>query len=241
MKIVIDHKTVKRYGKFGTILRWASIGFLAIGVYALFTPTIFSNQNLISVYFGVMIVGVLTSSLSNYLTSRYGRSPRPDELLDKALKGLDDKYTIYHYQLSIPHLLVSPSALYSLIPTFVDGKIVFDEKKNTWVRKGGSFLNRFLAREAFSRPDRELEAHRRDIVKFLKSKGIEREFSLQGIVVILSKNTQVEGQTESNEITVLPIEKMKEKIRRAAKTQTQVPAEIITAFQEDLNRFDDQQ
>lgn len=237
MRIVIDQKAVKKYGKIGSILRWASIGFLALGVYALFTPSIFSNQNLISIYFGVMIVGVLTSSLSNYLTTRYGRSPRPDELLDKALKGLDDKFTIYHYQLSIPHLLVSPTGLYTLIPTFIDGKIVFDEKKNTWVRKGGSFLNRFLAREAFSRPDRELEVNQRDVTKFLKTKGIDIEVPLQGIVVILSKQTEVEGQNEFERIVVLPIDKIKEKIRRSIKTQPELPNEVLNAFRESFNHL----
>lgn len=230
MKIVIDHKKIKRYGKFGSILRWASLGFLGIGVYAVFNPVIFNNENLVSIYFGVMIIGVILSSLSNYLTSRYGRSPRPDELLDKSLKGLDDRYTIYHYQLSIPHLLVSSVGIWTLVPTFVDGKIIYDPKKKTWIRKGGSFLNRFLAREAFGRPDKEISVHKTDLQKFLKSKDILNEFTLYGIVVLLNKNAILEDKINSGDIEILTLDKLKEKIRKTSKLQEEIPAEIFSAL-----------
>ncbi len=230
MKIVIDLKKIKRYGKVGSILRWASLGFLGIGVYAIFNPMIFNNENLVSVYFGVMIVGVILSSLSNYLTSRYGRSPRPDELLDKSLKGLDDRFTIFHYQLSIPHLLVSSAGIWTLVPTFVDGKIVYDPKKKTWIRKGGSFLNRFLAREAFGRPDKEIAMHTGDIQKFLKTKGISKEFTLHGVVVLLNKNATLDEKISSENIDILTLDKLKEKIRKTSKLSEEVPVEILTAF-----------
>ncbi len=234
MKIIIDQKMVNRYGKIGSILRWLSIGFLVLGVYAIFTPTIFSNQNLVSLYFGVMILGVIASSVSNHLTSRYGRSPRPDELLDKSLKGLDDRFTLYHYELPVPHLLIGQTGIWSLIPSFVDGKIIYDEKKKTWVRKGGSFLNRFLSREAFSRPDKELEVHKKDLEKFLKTKGVSEDFVLQGALVLLNKNTTIEGKSENDAIFILPLDKLKEKIRKGAKTQTEISPDILEAIKSEI-------
>ncbi|OJX41397.1 MAG: hypothetical protein BGO78_01305 [Chloroflexi bacterium 44-23] len=234
MKIVIDQKMVSRYGKIGSILRWVSIGFLALGVYAIFTPAIFNNQNLVSLYFGAMILGVIASSVSNQLTTRYGRSPRPDEMLDKSLKGLDDKFTLYHYEFSVPHLLVGQTGLWSLIPTYADGKIIYDENKKTWIRKGGSFMNRFLSREPFTRPDREIANQKKDLVKFLKSKGISEEFSLQGALVLLNKNATIEGKVENEEIFILPLDKLKEKIRKGAKAQDQISLEIVQALMSEI-------
>ena len=187
MKIIIDEKKVKKLGKIGVILRWTSIVFLIIALIAVFSPNAIENQTTLSIYFGVLVVGVLISSISNSLSSRYGKSPRPDELLDKTLKGLDDKYSFYHYRTSVPHLLVGPAGIWAIIPSFVDGEIIYDKEKRIWSRKSGSFINRFLSRESFIRPDKELSDFRKDFSKLLKENGINEteETKLNAAVIIL--------------------------------------------------------
>lgn len=230
MKIIIDQKMVTRNGKIGKILRWVSIAFLVVALFAVFSPNILTNPSMINIYFGVMIVGVFISSIGNHLTSRYGRSPRPDELLDKALKGLDDKYSIIHYELAIPHLLVGPSGIWSLIPTYVDGTISYDEKKKLWVRKGGSFLNRFLSREALGRPDKELIQNQKDFDKFLKINSIENEMKIMCAVILLNKNTVISDRSEEGNILILPFEKAKDKFRKLAKSQIEIHPDILNLF-----------
>jgi len=232
MKIIINEPKVKRLGKIGTILRWASILLLVVALFAVFSPKIINSQTSLSIYFGVLIVGVFLSSISNFLTSRYGKSPRPDELLDKSLKGLDDKYTIYHFKHSIPHLLVGPIGIWTLIPTFVDGEIMFDEKKKIWTRKSGSFLNRFLSREAFGRPDKELNDHKKEFSKFLSTNNISDNVQLKAAVILLNKKCSITHPLEEDDILVLPYEKAKEKFRKLAKSPIKLSDELLAGLTE---------
>jgi hypothetical protein len=232
MKIIINEPKIKKLGKIGTILRWTSIVLLVVALFAVFTPKLINSQSAISIYFGVLIVGVFLSSISNYLTSRYGKSPRPDELIDKSLKGLDDKYTIYHYKHSIPHLLVGPIGVWTLIPTFVDGEIIFDENKKIWIRKSGSFLNRFLSREAFGRPDKELNDHKKEFSKFLKAQGISENLQINAAVILLNKKCSIISPIQENEINILPYEKAKDKFRKLAKTPISLSTEVVNALSE---------
>lgn len=230
MKIHIDQKMINRYAKIGKILRWISIGLLALALFAVFSPNILSNPMMINIYFGVMIVGVFISSVGNHLTSRYGRSPRPDELLDKAFKGLDDKYSLIHYETPISHLLIGPSGLWTLIPSYADGTISFDENKKVWIRKGGSFLNKFLAREAFGRPDKELLQNQKDLQKILTTNSIDEKVTLKCAVILLNKNTKIVDSDQTDDILILPFDKAKEKFRKLAKSQNEISPEIIKAI-----------
>src|SRR5665648_176411 len=236
MKIIIDENKVKKLGKIGVILRWTSIGFLIIALIAVFSPNAIENQTTLSIYFGVLIVGVFISSISNSLTSRYGKSPRPDELLDMTFKGLDDKYSFYHYKTSIPHLLIGPAGIWTIIPSFVDGELIFDEKKKIWTRKSGSFLNRFLSREAFGRPDKELIDFRKGFSKLLKENEIvePEEIGLNAAVILLNKNCTINGSGNEKGILILPKDKAKDKFRKIAKNPVKIKDEIL----EVLSKFD---
>jgi hypothetical protein len=232
MKIIIDEKKIKKLGKIGSILRWLSIGFLVIALIAVFSPRAVENQTTLSIYFGVLLVGVLLSSVSNSLTSRYGKSPRPDELLDKTFKGLDDKFSFYHYKTSIPHLMVGPAGYWAITPSFVDGEIVFDEKKGFWTQKNRSFLNRFLSREAFGRPDKELKDFRKDFSKLLEQSGIpdSESIELNGAVILLNKSCTISGPKTDGEILILPFDKAKDRFRKLSKTQINVDEEVINVL-----------
>jgi hypothetical protein len=107
-----------------------------------------------------------------YYGNRWGRSPRPDELIDKGLKGLGREYTIYHYKTPAAHLLVGPAGLWTLMPYYQSGKIVYEKKR--WKSKGGGFLQSYLrlfGQENMGRPEieseTEIEATRRYLLKIL--------------------------------------------------------------------------
>ena len=68
------------------------------------------------------------------LGNRWGASPRVDEILDEALKGLDNRYGIYHYKLGTSHALISPAGAFALVPRFEDGEITYDGDK--WFAHG---------------------------------------------------------------------------------------------------------
>ena len=234
MKIVIDEKMVARNKKLSSIFRWASFIIMLAGLFIVFQPEVVNNPTLTTVVFAIIIVGFLLSSISNFLGSRFGRSPRPDELIDKSLKGLDDRFSIYHYELPIPHLLVGPGGVWSIIPSYVDGEIEFNQKKKIWVRKGGSVLNKFLARETLGRPDKEFATHQKDLDQFIKQNNLNFNLSLNKVVVLMHKNAAVGEQVDS-EIQVLPADKLKYKLRKQSK-ENQLPIEDLNKLKETIEK-----
>ncbi|MBW6472732.1 MAG: hypothetical protein K0B14_06380 [Anaerolineaceae bacterium] len=222
MKIIIDQKSVQRNATIGKILRWVSLGCMLMGLIAVFSEEIFSNPNLFTIFFSIMIVGVLLSSVSGFFTSRFGKSPRPDELINKTFKGLDDRFQIFHYRSSIPHLLISPAGIWSIIPTFIDGEIIFDENKGNWTHKRNSILNRLLQKEYFPNPLSEYKHHKKDLEKVLKEKiNIDNDSELKLLVLLLNKNVSLSGISEKDNILIMPFEKVKDRFRKMAKNNSQ--------------------
>ncbi|MDO9085876.1 MAG: NERD domain-containing protein [Anaerolineaceae bacterium] len=228
MKIYIDQKAVKRNALIGKFLRWISLGCMLIGLIAVFSQEISANTTLFSIFFSIMIVGVLLSSVSAFFTTRYGKSPRPDEMIDKSFKGFDDRYQIFHYQSSIPHLLVGPAGIWSITPTFVDGEITFDEKKNNWIHKKNSLLNRFLSKEYFPNPVSDLKHHQQELEKIIGSSGNLNDYELNSLVILMHRNVKLTGLSEKNNIFILPFEKVKDRFRKMVKNNEKIAGWEVT-------------
>jgi hypothetical protein len=226
MKIYIDQKAIKRNSLIGKILRWASLVCMLIGLLAVFSQEIAEKPSLFTLFFTIMILGVLLSSVSGYFTSRFGKSPRPDELIDKSFKGLDDRYHLFHYQSSIPHLLLGPAGVWAITPTFIDGEILFDEKKNNWIHKKNSLLNRILSKEYFPNPISEHKNHSKDFKKILQINNLDQNIELNSLIILMHKNVDFDAKSEFEKILLLPFDKVKDRFRKIAKTTSQ-PEEII--------------
>jgi hypothetical protein len=222
MKIIIDQKSVRRNTLIGKVLRWVSLGLMLIALIAIFSEDISSNPNLFTVYFSIMIVGVLLSSISSYFTTRFGKSPRPDELINKSLKGLDDRFQIYHYRSSIPHLLSGPAGVWSIIPTFVDGEIIYDENKGNWIHKRNSFLNKLLQKEYFPNPMSESKHHHKEFEKIISTeKNNKNNPEIKLLVLLFHKNASIVGVSEKDNILIISSEKIKDRFRKIAKIENQ--------------------
>jgi hypothetical protein len=193
---------------------------MLIGLMAVFSQEVAENPSLFMIFFSIMLVGVVISSISSYFTTRFGKSPRPDELIDKAFKGLDDRFHLFHYQYSIPHLLICPAGVWSVTPTFVDGEIVFNEKKSNWEHKKNSLINRFLSKEYFPNPVSDLKLSKKEFDKFLKMNQINQNVEIKSLIILMNKSVENVENNETDSILILPIDKVKDKFRKLLKNNT---------------------
>jgi len=69
----------------------------------------------VSIAFAALIIGFIAAQIGNHNLRRFAKRPRPDEVLDKALKGLDDNYAIYHWLLPADHVLLGPGGLFVIV------------------------------------------------------------------------------------------------------------------------------
>ena len=217
MNIITNDKLVKRNKRIAQI---ASISGLVVLVGGMIIS--FQNQELINYSFGALIIGFILSQIGIYFTSRWGRSPRPDELINQALKGLDSKFEIYHYTTPASHFLVGPAGLWVLMPRSQRG--VISLYRGRWRHSGGGFMQTYLklfGQESLGRPDLEMQNEIDHIQKYLSKKLPDLPLpEIQAALVFT--NDQVDIRIPEDEIPPAPtlyLSKLKEFMRKTAKTK----------------------
>ena len=152
MIILRDDKRIARMGLIAKITSYGGMAILLAGLALIFIVDDF--ERVIWLQLGALFVGWLAAQMGIYLTPRYVRSPRPDEVLDEALKKVAKNGRLYHYLLPAPHVLLTPQGVivFNLRPNV--GKISVDE--DDW-RQSGGFLKRFFGQEPIGNPTKELE------------------------------------------------------------------------------------
>ncbi|MFZ2095431.1 MAG: hypothetical protein WAV05_02225 [Anaerolineales bacterium] len=226
MKVFTNERLIKRNGHVGQI---ATISGLLVLVGGMFIS--FRFPNFASFAWVALLVGFALSQIGLYYGNRWGRRPRPDELIDQGLKGLNDQYSIYHYMTPAAHLLVGPSGLWVIMPYYQVGKIVYE--KGRWKQKGGGFMQRYLrafAQEGVGRPDLEAPAEVQAISKLLNKRIPDKEVPDPKPTLVFT-NEKVELVVEDAPILTLPLKKLKEAVRKAAKDKPLAP-ELIQEINE---------
>ena len=212
MKIIRNDKIIKRNS------RIAGIGILG-GLISVIASIIISMNylNLIGWSYAILFLGFVFLQFGLYFMNRYGRKPRPDEALDAGLKGLDDKYTIYHYNSPVPHLLLGPAGIWILLPYFQNGRITY--QKNRWRLRGGGLFSgymRIFGQEGIGRPDLDSAAEEESLNKFFKKYLPEIEPPKINKLMVMTGN-QIEIDAEDTPFPIVHAKKIKELIRKNAK------------------------
>jgi hypothetical protein len=227
MRIIKNEKLIKRNGQIG---QWTSLGsmiVLGVGMYFSFR-SLLSGQSapqgdsfyLTSVAF---IVGLILFQIGIYFSSRFGRSPRPDEQLDAALKGLPGDTSIYHYTTPVPHLLVGPAGIWLLLPFHQRGKVTY--YKNRWRLSGGGFMQSYMTifGEGIGRPDLEM-ANQIDSVKKYLAKQLDDDGQMpeiQGALVFTSDQIEIDNTDAPS--PALKAKQLKDFMRQKAKERALGP------------------
>lgn len=210
MKIYTDEAKIKKNRLIGQITTIASLVILAIGLYLSFQGA----GNYITISFAALILGFILSQVGISYGNRWGKHPRPDESIDSSLKGLDDRYSLYHYVTPVSHLLLGPSGIWILLPYAQGGTITY--VKDRWHQKGGNFYLKLFAQESLGRPDLDISTTSMDLKRFFEKKLPELEApDIHSVLIFTNERTSVEA--EEAPIPTIPIKKLKDLIRKTAK------------------------
>jgi hypothetical protein len=221
MRIVSNNKLINRNKKLGNYTTIGSLVVLGLGLYISFTAT---TTDSFTWSLLCLIMGFLLSQIGIFFGNRWGRSPRPDEVLSSALKGLDDKYVLYHYMVSVPHLLVGPAGVWVIMPFNQQGTITFDDAKQRWKQKGGNWYMKFFFQEALGRPEQEAQTLTTDLKKFLKKEADVPGMPVpQAAIVFINPKSSVDAPNAY--LPTMAIDKLKDFMRRMGREQ---PAALDT-------------
>lgn len=230
MKIVSNDKLIKRNTRIGNITSLASVAVLGIGMYFSFKDV---DGKYLPLTFSSLIIGFLLFQIGNYYMNRFGKPPRPDQKISAALKGMDDKYTLYHFATNIPHMLVGPGGLYCLLPYNQPGTIAYNAAKNRWKQTGGNFFLKTFGGDSLGRPDLDANYAVTDITKYFEKKGIDLGTTVpEAILVFINDKATINAEGYSG--GAVTADKLKEYIRKRAKNSPLSP-ELLSSISKTLD------
>jgi hypothetical protein len=214
MNIETNEALVRRNAR---IAQYAMLGGLVVLAAGMFVS--FRDPTKVSLSFAALMVGFALSQVGIYYTNRWGRRPRPDERINKELKGLDGRYSIYHYITPTSHLLVGPSGVWILMPRHQRGLITYSNGR--WRQKGGNLYLKFFAQEGLGRPDLELEGEIQKVRSYLQKLLPEAELP-PIFAALLFTNERADIQISEEEqppAATIKMGDLKDLVRKTAKSK----------------------
>ncbi len=207
MRQHIDSKKVKRNALLARILSFAGLGIMGLGLLISFRPPYQINLVL-----GLFLVGILASQIGLPMRNRWDRRPRIDEILDGALKGLDQRFAIFHYSLGARHVLICPGGVFAVIPRVENGLIKYSDgfwtrttNKSGLFRRAGTRRIRGIEREIAAEVDRA-------------SSRLNLPFAVRPLIVFLHAGAEMDVRGSPELATHL--KKLKPSLRKLPKAQS---------------------
>jgi hypothetical protein len=158
MQTVTNTRLVESRSKWGKRLPWIGIASLFAAVPMQFRPEL----ELWSL--PVMIIGFVVANLGFHYFNRYVRPPMAQDILDKELKGLDNRYRLFNFMGPVDHVLITPSGVLAITLRRIGGDIRCTGEK--WTVKTGLLAKlRIFSDDQLGNPSDEL---RRDVSKVQK-------------------------------------------------------------------------
>ena len=222
MKLSINQKLINRNQKISQIILYTSLALLVLGfIWSIKNP----DSSDISISYMILIPAYILVQVSIRMANKWGRSPRPDEIVSSSLKGLNNQYTLYSYSTSVPHLLVGPAGLWIINPYHQSGEISYNPDKKRYQQKGGpGFMAKIFAQEGLPNIEGESNKLVKKFQKFVKSKDLSIEQEPQVVNIFFSEDVDLHAKN-APEILILA-SKFKDFIRQTAKKSNLSDEEI---------------
>lgn len=209
MNVIQNDKLIKRNRIIGQVSTVVALLVLGTGIYISFTD---KAGKYITYTFAALIFGFLLSQIGMFFSNKWGRSPRPDELITHALKGLGGKYELRHFMSSVPHLLIGESLAWVLIPYHQSGTITYDENRKVWKQKGGNWYLKIFGQESLGRPDIDIKSQVSELEKELNKENKRSDYEIIPVLVFLNPKAIIDAKNAP--VATLPLSKLKEHIRQ---------------------------
>lgn len=221
MRIITNEALIQRNKRIGQIATFGSLAILAAGLFFSFSSP--NEPNRIILSYVALIVGFIVSQVGIYFGNRWGRSPRPDEVITQGLKGLDDRYSLFHYTTPASHLLLGPNGVWVLLPYRQKGTITYERGRYT--QKGGNWYLKIFGQEGIGRPDMDSTNQVQDVKKLLDKEFPDGNTPPVNALLVFT-NDKVELNLEDAPIPGVLIKKVKDSIRKKGKEALLAPEQV---------------
>lgn len=209
MIILRDEKRIARLNLLAKVASYGGMGILLLGLALAFVTQDF--QRVFLWQLTALFVGWIASQVGIYLTQRYVRRPRPDQVLDEAVRKVARNGRMYHFLLPAPHTLLTPHGIIVFNPRPNTGKISVVGDK--WQQKGG-VLRRFLGQEPIGNPTQEVERMVEGLANYIRKNAPEVEEVPIGALIVFTTKGATELDLKESRIPAMHYTKVKGFLRQ---------------------------
>lgn len=229
MKQITNDKLITRNKKIGNITSILGIAILIGGLILNIKPD--PTRTILSL--GALIVGFVIAQISTFFVTRFGRSPRFDEIIASNLSKLNNEYTFFVYTSPVPMLLTSPHGIWIPVPVSVGGEIYYDGK---WRQKGGNVMLKIFGQENLSKPEKDVAAREAQIRKFLEDNlGMDSIPPINNVLVSLHPKAII-GNVEDAPTPIVEVEALRRTIRKVdRKREEEISPELLNKINDLFN------
>jgi hypothetical protein len=213
MRIITNENLYKRNARVALVSNLLGMLLLVASVYVLFLSAQDFGQYLL-----FFIGGLLFTQLGIYF-NRWNK--RPDRALGKALKSLDDSYTLYNYTSPASHLLVGPSGVWILLPRHTRGTITYDAQRRKWRASGVTWRQRF-GQEGIGNPVQDATIEAETLDRWL-AKHWKKPLLVSAALVFVDEQTNVEVPTAP--LPTVSVKKLKQVVSKPPAGKTPLTRE----------------
>lgn len=238
MNIISNDALIRRNKRIAQVAMLGGLVILGAGIYFSFqSPEQVESQFTLMLL--ALILGFGVTQIGIFFSQRWGRSPRPDELLNQSLKGLDGRYSIYHYKSPTAHLLIGPAGIWVLVPKYQRGIVTYS--KNRWRQKSLGFAQMYLrifGQEGIGRPDLEVSAEMDSMKAFIAKKLPDADLPpVHAALVFTADDVKIDiPEEETPPAETVYLKDLKELVRKAAKAKS-LSAEKVSLVQQALENL----
>lgn len=208
MRVSSNDVMIKRRSRIGMYASLAGLAVLVVGMIASFRP------QYLWVSLGAILIGFILAQYGNYSLRRWGRSPRPDQVLAGAMKGFDDRYHFYAWSLPAPYVLLTPGGVYSFVTRDQTGQITVSGSQWRTKFNIGRILLLF-AQEGLGNPTRDAVDNAERLDKWIRSDAPDVSVDVQPVIVFIDERAQL--QINEPAVPVLNAKGLKKWLRGAGK------------------------
>jgi hypothetical protein len=230
MKQVIDRNRINKNAMLSNV---ASIGGMLILLASVILPLFVQG---IAVLSGIiMVLGLGISMVGIFYANRWVRKPRPEDRLEKVLKGLSEKYVIFHYpHLPSDHILLTPASVIVIETVNIDGDYSFKDGKWKESMTIGRAI-RYIVEEHLGDPCRAAKESTQNIQTQLNQiEGLTGSIPVKPVVVFTHPLARLE--LVNPPIPVMKAEKFRKHVDAGTVKMPQEDYDKVAAFLEAKTR-----
>jgi hypothetical protein len=185
MQAYVNDAFLNRRRKIAKWGNYIGLGALFGGLFTVSRSTALSST--------LLLIGVFGASIGAYMANRYIREPRADQLLAKALDGLDKRYTLFSYSLPVDQAIFSHHGLTVLVTRPQPGMITYSDGR--WHHRSSMRrLKQLVGEPSVGSPEKDLQVDMDTMRRWVAKQGLGADVPVNGAVVFTNENATVSVQ-----------------------------------------------